>query len=83
VDYRALVRGCRQAALFVSAERDGLAPPQVVEAGWREWCGPKRLWSAGADFGHTDLLLGRGAPETVFPVVREFLLEQSTLADSR
>jgi pimeloyl-ACP methyl ester carboxylesterase len=83
VDYRTLVRGCRQPALFVSAEKDGLAPPHVVEEGWRDWCGPKQLWSAGADFGHTDLLLGRGAPETVFPVVRDFLLEHSTAADSR
>jgi pimeloyl-ACP methyl ester carboxylesterase len=77
VDYRAMFPRCTQPALFVSAEKDGLAPPEVVEAGYREWGGPKRLWSGGADFGHTDLLLGRGAPETVFPVVREFLVEQS------
>ena len=79
VDYRALIAGCRQPALFVSAEKDGLAPPDVVEAGYREWNGPKRRFECGRDFGHTDLLLGRGAPETVFPAVTEFLLENSEL----
>jgi pimeloyl-ACP methyl ester carboxylesterase len=78
VDYRSLLPACRQPALFVSAERDGLAPPQVVRASYDAWGGPKRLWTAERDFGHTDLLLGRGAPETVFPVVRAYLLEQST-----
>jgi hypothetical protein len=63
----------------VSAEKDGLAPPDVVEAGYREWNGPKRRFECGRDFGHTDLLLGRGAPETVFPAVTEFLLENSEL----
>jgi pimeloyl-ACP methyl ester carboxylesterase len=77
VDYRALIAGCRQPALFVSAEKDGIAPPEVVEAEFREWSGPKRHFTAGRDYGHTDLLLGRAAPETVFPVIREFLIENS------
>ncbi len=76
-DYRALLGTCRQPALFVSAEKDGLAPPAVVEAAFRAWGGPKRHWSCGKDYGHTDVLLGRGAPETVFPVIRGFLEEQS------
>jgi len=79
VDYRALVRGCAQPALFVSAGRDGLAPPAVVEEGFRDWSGPKRL--LGCDgYGHTDLLLGRGAPEQVFGAIRDFLLENSGAA---
>ncbi len=77
VDYRALLPGCRQPALFVSAERDGVAPPPVVEAAFRAWGGPKRHWSSGSDYGHTDVLLGRNAPEVVFPVIRDFLLEQA------
>ena len=80
VDYRAMFPRVKQPALFVSAEKDGLAPPDVVEAGYREWGGPKELWSCGADYGHTDVLLGRGAPEEVFPVVREFLIGQSAPA---
>lgn len=77
VDYRALLPTCRQPALFVSAEKDGLAPPAVVEAAFRAWGGPKRYWSCGRDYGHADLLLGRNAPEVVFPPVRDFLLERS------
>jgi pimeloyl-ACP methyl ester carboxylesterase len=77
IDYRALGRECRQPALFVSAEKDGVAPPAVVEASFRDWGGPKRYWSCGRDYGHADVLLGRNAPEVVFPVIRDFLLEQS------
>jgi pimeloyl-ACP methyl ester carboxylesterase len=80
VDYRALLPACRQPALFVSAARDGLAPPAVVEAAFRAWGGEKRLFAAGADFGHTDVLLGRDAPEVVFPAIRDFLLEHSAAA---
>ncbi len=76
VDYRALLPRCRQPALFVSAEKDGLAPPPVVEAACRAWGGPKRSFRCGRDYGHTDVLLGRNAPEVVFPVIRDFLLEQ-------
>jgi pimeloyl-ACP methyl ester carboxylesterase len=78
VDYRALLPACRQPALFVSAEKDGLAPPEVVEAAFRAWGGPKRYWSCGRDYGHTDVLLGRNAPEVVFPVIRDFLLEHAS-----
>jgi len=77
VDYRALFPRCAQPALFLSAEKDGLAPPAVVEAAYRAWGGPKRYWSCGRDYGHTDVLLGRSAPEAVFPVIRDFLVEHS------
>ena len=76
-DYRALLAESRQPALFVSAEKDGLAPPAVVESAFRRWGGPKRYWSCGRDYGHGDILLGRSSPEVVFPMVRDFLLEQS------
>jgi len=76
-DYRALASRCTQPALFVSGERDGLTPPACVEAAFAGWGGPKRHARLGPDFGHTDLLLGRSAPEVVFPLVRDFLLEQS------
>jgi pimeloyl-ACP methyl ester carboxylesterase len=77
VDYRAAFPRSRQPALFLSAEKDGLAPPAVVEAAFRAWGGPKRHWSCGSDYGHTDVLLGRNAPEVVFPVIRTFLLEHA------
>lgn len=82
IDYRAAMGGVTQPALFVSAEKDGLAPPAVVEAAFRRWGGaPKRYWNCGRDYGHTDLLLGRNAPEVVFPAIRDFLLEVSRSAE--
>ncbi len=80
VDYRAGVERCTQPALFVAAERDGIAPPSVVQAAHRRWAGPKRYLVIDRDFGHTDLLLGRSAPEVVFPMVRDFLLAHSVPA---
>jgi pimeloyl-ACP methyl ester carboxylesterase len=77
VDYRALFPSCTQPALFVAGEKDGLAPPAVVEAAFRPWGGPKRYWSSGRDYGHADVLLGRNAPEVVYPMIRDFLLEHS------
>lgn len=78
VDYRAASERARQPALFLSAEKDGLAPPEVVLDGFHHWGGaPKRYWNSGRDYGHCDLVLGRNAPEVVFPVIRDFLLEVS------
>lgn len=76
-DYRALLARCRQPALFLAADKDGLAPPEVVLAGVRDWGGPKRYRNFGREYGHSDLLVGRAAPEVVFPVVRDFLVEVS------
>jgi pimeloyl-ACP methyl ester carboxylesterase len=80
VDYRAALERCAQPALFVAAEKDGIAPPAVVQAAHRRWAGPKRMVVIDRDFGHTDLLLGRSAPEVVYPLVREFLLAHSVPA---
>jgi pimeloyl-ACP methyl ester carboxylesterase len=78
VDYRALLETCRQPALFVAAERDGMAPPAVVQAAYRRWGGPKRYVVFERDYGHADILLGRRAPEVVYPVIRDFLVEAVT-----
>lgn len=80
VDYRAALETCRQPALFVAAEKDGLAPPSVVQAAHRRWGGPKEYVVFGEGYGHTDLLVGRRAPEVVYPVVRDFLVARSTAA---
>jgi pimeloyl-ACP methyl ester carboxylesterase len=83
VDYRERLASCRQPALFVSATRDGLAPPAVVLAAFERWGGEKAYWNAGladglsADYGHSDLIFGRRAPEEVFPRVLEWLLAHS------
>lgn len=83
VDYRALFPECTQPGLFVSAEKDGIAPPAVVESAFRRWGGPKRYWSCGRDYGHADVILGRNAPEVVFPMIRDFLLEHSAAVEER
>ena len=80
VDYRAAMATCRQPALFVAADADRIAPPRVVEAAARAWGGEATLLrigitgSACCDYGHSDLLFGRGAPEEVFPRIRDGLI---------
>ncbi len=80
VDYRAGLAACRQPALFVGAALDRLAPPASARAGLERWGGPAEFLLAArraglsADYSHTDLLLGRRAPEEVFPRVRDWLL---------
>lgn len=82
-DYRAGLAACRQPALFVSAARDGLAPRSSVRAGHDLWGGEKAIWNASladgfsADYGHTDLLVGRRASEEIFPRVRDWLVAHS------
>jgi pimeloyl-ACP methyl ester carboxylesterase len=74
VDHRAGLAGCRQPALFVAAPEDGIAPPAVVAEACERWGGEKAMLVAPAGVGHTDLILGRRAPETLFPAVRDWLL---------
>jgi pimeloyl-ACP methyl ester carboxylesterase len=82
-DYRAGLAGCRQPALFVSAVLDHLAPPAVVEKAHALWGGPKELVEFkianghSADYGHTDLLLGKRAPLEVFPRILDWLVARS------
>jgi pimeloyl-ACP methyl ester carboxylesterase len=82
-DYRAGLAGCRQPALFLAAPGDLLAPPGVVRATFESWGGPrtyvefKRGAGHSADYGHTDLLVGRNAPTEVFPVVSGWLVARS------
>jgi pimeloyl-ACP methyl ester carboxylesterase len=85
-DYRAGLAACRQPALFVAASRDRLAPPAVVRASCEAWGGPRtyvefrRDAGHSADYGHTDLLVGRNAATEVFPVVSAWLEARSTIA---
>jgi pimeloyl-ACP methyl ester carboxylesterase len=80
LDYRAALGRCHQPALFVAADGDRIAPPSVVERTAAAWGGPADLLriglagSACCDYGHSDLLFGRSAPEEVFPRIRDWLL---------
>ncbi len=80
VDYGAAFAQCKRPALFISGDRDGLAPPRAVEANCVQWGGPKRYWSAGAAYGHGDLLIGRRAGLDVHPVIAGWLEEHSSVA---
>ena len=79
-DYRAGLRSCRQPALFVSAAADRLAPPEVVARAAQAWGGPVTSFCVGiagsncCDYGHSDLLFGRNAPEEVFDRVSAWLV---------
>lgn len=78
-DYRAALARCRQPALFVSAEADRLAPPDVVARAAALWGGPSELVRIGCtagsslQYGHSDLLFGKNAPEEVFPRIEAWL----------
>jgi pimeloyl-ACP methyl ester carboxylesterase len=82
-DYRAGLASCRQPALFLAAPRDPFAPPGVVRASFERWGGPRtfvefrRDAGHSADYGHTDLLVGRNAATEVFPVVSAWLQARS------
>ncbi|HSM91611.1 MAG TPA: alpha/beta fold hydrolase [Anaeromyxobacteraceae bacterium] len=80
VDYGAAFAQAKRPALFISGEKDGLAPPRAVEESCVRWGGPKRYWSAGPAYGHGDLLIGRRAAAEVHPVIAAWLEERSTLA---
>jgi len=86
VDYRANLARSRQPALFVAAPADGLAPPEVVRAGYEAWGGPREWLLASradgfsADYGHGDLLFGRRAPEEIYPRLSEWLARQAAPA---
>ncbi len=86
-DYRAGLSACRQPALFLAAPRDPLAPPEVVRASFEAWGGPKtyvefrRDAGHSADYGHTDLLLGRNAAAEVYPVVSGWLASRTGTAE--
>jgi len=74
VDWRAGLARCHQPALFVAAPADGLVPLAVVAEAHALWGGEKARWQAPEGVGHADLILGRRAPELLFPVVRDWLL---------
>jgi hypothetical protein len=82
-DYRAGLSACLQPALFLAAPRDHLAPPGVVRESFEVWGGPRtyvefsRAAGYSADYGHTDLLVGRNAAADVFPVVSGWLASRS------
>ena len=81
-DYRAGLSGARQPALFISGSVDLLAPPEAVRAACALWAGEKEYWIASkettsTDYGHSDLIFGRRAPEEIYPRIVAWLRAHS------
>lgn len=83
-DYRAGLAQVRIPALLIAGSRDLLAPPRAVEAGGNALGGPVTSFIAGkahgfaSDYGHCDLVVGRHAPDELFPQIEAFLVSHSS-----
>jgi predicted alpha/beta hydrolase len=83
-DYRRQMADIRTPVLFLAGAKDLLAPPAAIRVAQLALGGPTELVLASrahgfcADYGHADLVLGRRAPEEVFPHLAGFLAAHST-----
>lgn len=83
-DYRAGMRAIRAPTLLVAGTKDLLAPLPAVQAAAGLLAGPVELLVAGKagglseDYGHGDLVLGRRAPEEIFPRIIDFFERVAT-----
>ena len=84
-DYRARLAAVRQPVLVLGGTRDGLAPPAAIQ-GQAKLLGStdKTVMLFGKengdalDYGHGDLLFGRGAPQEVYPRIVAWVAEHAT-----
>ena len=58
--------------LVVAGSRDDLAPPESVRPGFTRSRSPDKTYRA-LPLGHIDLLVGREAPRSTWPLVSEWL----------
>jgi pimeloyl-ACP methyl ester carboxylesterase len=84
-DYRAALAKVSAPALVVAGAVDRLATPASVAAAFERLGSPdKTLVVLGTahkdkmDYGHGDLLFGRGAPSEVYPLLRSWLERRAT-----
>lgn len=88
-DYRLGMEAVKVPMMLIAGARDLLAPPLAVARAKEHLGGPVKLVVAGRghgfvdDYGHSDLILGRRAPEEIFPLVASYLAAQSTSATAR
>jgi pimeloyl-ACP methyl ester carboxylesterase len=82
--YRKPLAEVRLPVLLVAGSKDLLAPPLAVARAQEHLGGPVKLMVAGRghgfaeDYGHADLILGRRAPDEIFPLVEAFLSAHAT-----
>ncbi|NMO21531.1 alpha/beta hydrolase [Pyxidicoccus fallax] len=85
-DYREALSGVKIPFLLLAGSKDLLAPPMSVARAKEALGGPVKFLVAGrahgfgADYGHADLVLGRRAPDEIFPLVETFLSAHATRA---
>ena len=84
MDYAALLSRVGVPTLHVAGAQDLLAPPEAVEHAKTLLGGPCEILVAGRvsgfgdDYGHGDLVLGRRAPDELYPRIIAFLEAQAT-----
>ncbi len=83
-DYRAGLKAVVAPVLAMAGSKDYLAPPRAVHAVAKLVSGPAETVTVGlaggfsAEYGHGDLVLGRHAPEEVFPCIATFFERYAT-----
>lgn len=83
-DYRANLKAVRFPVLLLAGSKDLLAPPLAALRASEFLGGPVKTMTAGtahgfsADYGHGDLVIGRKAPDEIFPLVESFLAGHAT-----
>lgn len=84
-DYRAELGRITVPALLLAGPRDPIAPPDAVKDAFeaigssdKQFQICSRAQGFESNYGHFDLVIGRGAPVEVYPRVLKFLAAQST-----
>lgn len=79
-DYRKEMGKIETPALFIAGNKDLLAPPPSVKDAYDAVASPEKRFivasrgqALDANYGHLDLVLGRGAPKDIFPLVADWL----------
>lgn len=87
VDYAAGLRNVAAPALLIGGTRDLLSPPSSAHHAAKWLAGAVETVTAGResgfreDYGHGDLVLGRHAPEEIYPRVIQFLERRASAAE--
>ncbi|MBI5479276.1 MAG: alpha/beta fold hydrolase [Deltaproteobacteria bacterium] len=79
-DYRAELQRIETPMLFLAGPRDLIAPPDMVKTVFdavgskdKKFVICSRPGGFKVNYGHIDLVLGRNAPEEIYPLVRDWL----------
>ncbi len=84
IDYAQNLRSVRAPSLMIAGAQDLLAPPAAVAHAQTLLGGAAQVLVAGRahgfrdDYGHGDLVLGRNAPEELYPRIAQFLEANAT-----